>query len=467
MIDLIQQDYNGDKAAYTSEVLSAQDPEKRLFTDIEKIINSAEYDEIIEGAADFLARPLLSPNEYDTAIKMVFMAALYTQNTILLTKVLNTRTDVTTLKITVKNVKLEESAFIKIHALIDKKLQALNLDPLTHEAKCIISKRRADILEEAGIFEGGVEYDTDLQQEPYNAAPTVRNLTKPANNISELLLSLDKGNSKVWNLKATDSNQLFYDFRINTLAAKDKKGTEEANILCSVNFESLEKEGLSLSKNLTAFDRHVYRAIDALITAGHDYFTISQVYSVMGYSKSPSKNQVEKVLNSILKMIKTMITIDNQAESNKYNNYAHFKYQGALLPVELVTGEYQSIKGKTRTVETTTLIHPLRTLPLLDFARGRGQVTTIKREVFVKIESKTESTLALNDYLYARVAHMKSGKANSNKILLNSIYAEVGITDRKQKSRSKDKIEDILEVYKRLKYIKSYTFQVDGYIIAW
>ena len=157
MIDLIQQDYNGDKNAYFNEVLSAQDPIKRLFMDIETIINSATYEELIENTAQVLASSFFAYDEYISAATANIR--YYVSHQILLVQryVLHIKNPPKSGRDVFNVLTENEELQSRIDDCITKKLISLKFEPITEATKQAINKRRLEILEESQANENQVE----------------------------------------------------------------------------------------------------------------------------------------------------------------------------------------------------------------------------------------------------------------------------------------------------------------------
>ena len=162
-------------------------------------------------------------------------------------------------------------------------------------------------------------------------------------------------------------------------------------------------------------------------------------------------------------MLKAHIKLDNEDEAKAYN-YPHFKYEGNLLPIEMLSNV--DIRGKI----TESAINIFREPPLLSFAKGRNQVTTVPVKLLQSPISKTESNLMLEDYLIYRISKAKAkGKDKkpkfSNIIKLETLYREMEITDRRAKPRLLDKVVRYLDYYKEVKYIVDYKITKEEIIL--
>lgn len=219
--------------------------------------------------------------------------------------------------------------------------------------------------------------------------------------------------------------------------------------LYSINFDALG-DNVTISRKLEPFDKRVYLAVSALYNAGNSIITIDQIYRAMGYKDTaiPNDHDKEKIGDSLTKMAAAHLYLDNSAEARAYK-YDKFKYSASLLPMERVDG---IINGKA----VNSAIHLFREPPIISFAKGRKQITTIDKKLLETPVNKTSQNLLIEDYLIERISHAKTGRQPS-KILYSSLYKEAGIKDKKQRQRAKEKLDKILGHYVKCGYIKGYS----------
>jgi len=267
-----------------------------------------------------------------------------------------------------------------------------------------------------------------------------------AKTADRLVYPLDKINSKVWGLleSADKDGQISFD----VLTGKRGKAQKDVLVMFSINFEECK-----ISKKLTQYDKRVYVACDALYKAGNEYCTPSQIYRMLGNNSSPSIRERKRINDSITKMGDAKIFVDNARERAAGYNYPDFVYDGKLLPFERVTGYVNN-------VYSDSLIHFFRRPPLGQYAEDRKQVTTISRALLESPISKTEKNLAIEDYLIDRIGHMKRPGRTERKILLRTLYDSCGISEKKDRQRTREKVKILLEHYKNCKWIKDFT--LDG-----
>ena len=259
---------------------------------------------------------------------------------------------------------------------------------------------------------------------------------------------VDKLNSTVWGLLEKDTAGQI------KIAMERKSSGVPIDLLYSINFDALA-DVVSVSKKLTYTDKRIYTAVAALFNAGNNICTLSQIHRAMGNTGTPSTNQLEKINASLSKMSSARITIDNGQEAQLYK-YDLFKYDGALLPLERCTA---MVNGRI----SDAAIHLFREPPLLSFARGRKQFTTVEMKVLQSPVSKTDINLQIDDYLIERIAHIKKGNM-SNRILFATVIEHIGNT-KNNRERIPKKIIEYLTHYKKCGFIKDFTSDAKGVTI--
>ena len=276
-----------------------------------------------------------------------------------------------------------------------------------------------------------------------------------ANPTDLLTYPLDKPNSKIWNLlaAANPNGQLSLDI------VTSKKGSkQDAIVYYGISFDELET-GLRITKQLTPFDKRVYIAAAALFNGGNDVISATQIYKMMGNSGQPKAEQIQKINDSLTKMGAARVYLDNAQEVQVNKKYARFKYDASLLP-------FERISAYINNTLTESAIHLFREPPLITFARERGQITGLTRQLLESPISKTDANLQLEDYLLERIGHMKSPKSKApRKMLFSTIYERCGIKTRNQRSRAPEKIRRYLDHYKKCGWIAGYAMDKDGVTI--
>ena len=282
-------------------------------------------------------------------------------------------------------------------------------------------------------------------QELFDIKPAVSVVGK---RVKEVGFPVDKVNATIWRLLEKDMGG---QIAIAAESAKDRR-KKELNIYYSIDFSALDNS-VRITRQLETYDKRVYIAIGALWAAGNQTITTSQIYFAMGGEGKPAPAQLKKIDDAITKMSAAKIYINNSEEAKAYK-YPVVSYDSALLPMERIKA---TVNGNT--VESA--VHLFREPPLISFARGRKQITQIKRQLLTTPLSWTNQNLALEDYLLECIAHAKRG-TRSKRMLFSTIYAEARVTGKMQRQRALEKIRAILDYYQKCGYIKGYDADDEG-----
>ncbi len=272
--------------------------------------------------------------------------------------------------------------------------------------------------------------------------------------IDKLDFPLDKVNSYIWRLLEDDlQGQLAFDM-------SPSKSAKKADVIYTINFSEIGNE-LSITKRLEPFDKRVYMAIAALYKAGNTTVSLGQIYHAMGNNGTPGLNDKTAINNSITKMRRAMIFLNNKKEVDVYKNRVPFEYEDYLLPCKIIRA---FVNGQI----TDSAVRLYDEPPVIRFARERNQITTIPRSLLDTPLNKTRQNILIEDYLIDRISHMKNTKSKlSNKILYKTIFENTEIKTAKQQGRAKNKIRQLLDFYKKQAFIKDYREGSDGITISY
>ena len=280
-----------------------------------------------------------------------------------------------------------------------------------------------------------------------------------AQEVEKIDFPLDKVNNSIWTEMelSTPHGQLAMDFNfeehmddlfeIDMTSPKDRSKGKEAIVLYGLSFD-LENlpEGVKITKQITPYDRRCHDAVGALSRAGNEIVSPAQIYRAMGRKGSPSKTETKKINDSLTKMRAAMLYIDSSKEAAVYQSKAIFHYDGSLLPFERVRA---TINGR----ETDSAIHIFREPPLIDFARKRGQITTLDISIRETPLSLTDSHIRIEDYLTEQISHMKNNRKFSRKITLDKLFDRCKIKTKKQRFDTKAAIKELLKYWKTIGFI--------------
>lgn len=245
----------------------------------------------------------------------------------------------------------------------------------------------------------------------------------------------------------------FSNIELMVEGQNDKGNKKERSIFYSIMFNEFE-EDVKVLKALTDTDRRVYDAISTLYNAGNEITTISQINKEMGNKSGTrtSKDQAQRIKNSMRKMSAAWITIDQSQDYAKYIDKSKGKigasYKGQLL-------YYETVEATINGVYVEEAIHILREPVLFRLAKDRNQITTIPKTLLKTGKKQTNEYFTIENYLITRISKMKHpGYGSSNHIKYSSIFKR--LKDGTKKSRIITTVYQILEVYKAQNWIKGY-----------
>lgn len=268
-----------------------------------------------------------------------------------------------------------------------------------------------------------------------------------------IICLLDKVSRKTFEIKESGN----YPIAVESRA--DEKDGKEITVFLYIDFSGIEdNSSLKISKPLTPYDQRVYNVICSLWKAENHYITIAQIYRRMERKTgAPNAKQAEKIRESIEKMARIIIEIDNRQEAGAYN-YPHFQSgRTYLLPSESITDRSIEMNGKI--LDYCLFLY--REPPLLTYAEAHKQITKFTPEQAALPDglSTTEDNLQLDDYLKFRISR---NKTYGTKILFKTLHENCGIKTPNQRSRATTKIRKLLTHYKTTNLIKDFKEHTDG-----
>lgn len=346
---------------------------------------------------------------------------------------------------------------------LSKQLQGITFNekakPLIEELNKAQEKSRllfSDLFKSPGKDENGNDIEPIFFQalkkmrQQANTEEATEDLSKSYTiQLDNMLLALDKLNFAIWDSKIIEAGG-----QVNFISMEndaDKKKGRRIDLLYTINYDAV---GDDLPTPVSYFDQRVYDAVATFNRANCNVITATSLHYAIGNANNgnkPSTNQIKKLKDSIIRMSKAWITVDNIQESSAYN-YRHYKYEGSLLPCAIIT---EVVNGH----ETDFAIKLLDEPPLVRFANERRQITAISTKYLQSPVSKTDDNLQIEDYLLKRILREKGEECT---IILQTFYERIHIADKSDKSRKKRErlpvtVSKYLEHYKKSGFISSYS----------
>jgi hypothetical protein len=255
---------------------------------------------------------------------------------------------------------------------------------------------------------------------------------------------------------------LFSGMQIGRIPLKaEPNGKSEVTNYITLDVDELPEDNSvrAVWSGLSIFDKRVYISIDALLRAGNEYMSASQIWRAMGNDKAPSQDQIKRILESCEKMSKCRISFDNSEEVKAGYHYDAISIKRAyLLPMEMKVDI--AINGKI-VKNCIQIIRP--SLPIMEIARSKRQCIPYTHEQLAIPLSMTDDNLKLDDYLRRRIARNEANR----KIMRQTVYDNCGISksDRKKRARFDEKMRKLFARYKEVGILADYKEQPDCFII--
>lgn len=253
------------------------------------------------------------------------------------------------------------------------------------------------------------------------------------------------------------------------------KGSTEIKTRCILSYEG-ENIKLSSRQPFTEYDRQVADAVTSLYEYGDEshIITAATVYRAMvnaTETETPSPQQIGAVTRSLDKMRFVRVQIDCSEELTRRKlSLNGAQVTGGKIDTYLLALDAIEVTAGGQKVKAYKMIKA----PILyDYSRLTGQVITVPAALLdvrdktgAKV-SNTERRIAIKGYLMRRISVMKgkNGNKTSRNILYESVFDEIGENNelsRKDQQTIRDYIGQVLEYWKREKFIKGYEELTQG-----
>lgn len=249
------------------------------------------------------------------------------------------------------------------------------------------------------------------------------------------MLPMDNVNAKLWVLQSDDGGNVIVGY---------KHGRA---ITVSLDVSRMPS-------GFTKFDYDVYLACGALWYAGNFVVTPNQIAACLGISTNT--RSIKQTMDSIDKMMSTIIDVDNSIEAMTYRGkrdvWATNRYRGMLLPCGYT---YAKVNG----VACDHAIHLYAIPPMIKYAIDTHQVVQIPSLALPVL--RTKRNVALNAYLRQRILKNRL----SHTALWKTIFKDSGTTDQKHIGELKKIVFQLMDWYKKIGMI--YDYRSDDRCIWW
>jgi len=228
-----------------------------------------------------------------------------------------------------------------------------------------------------------------------------------------------------------------------------------------LNNEAMKAAGLTVKKNLSKCAREAFAAMLSHLLAGNKILSIGMIGELIFNTRSDNLTEAQRryLKNGITEVFLTTQYLDTTIGDE---NYASLKESQGIEITDagqLFPGHFTTVKINGNETDGIELFG-LPLLYKLQNALERGQILRAPTEI-LKIPGKTdEDIVTIRAYLLRRIDGMKYSNLN-RMIIYKNILDEVGIdpTDRAQRTRKTrllNKVERILDYWKKESYIHDY-----------
>ncbi len=262
------------------------------------------------------------------------------------------------------------------------------------------------------------------------------------------------------NLRLFDNRIPLSELQQIEIDVTPKKGGLTTTYYVYVDMTAPELEG---TENITEYDESVHNMAISLASANeYGFFTARQLATVLYRGDNPNNSlatpqQVGAVTKSIEKLRHVDITVD-WTEHIKLNSKdqlpedTSYKVRGYMLPVE----EHEVIINGQKVEGYRFISEP----PLYKYARSVGQIGETPVKMLNVPINLDQQKLVLRDFLLKEIAHILKNTSWNRTITTDRLLGVAGedpeTITRKKRSTLLTAVKDMLEHWKKEKYIKGY-----------
>lgn len=215
---------------------------------------------------------------------------------------------------------------------------------------------------------------------------------------------------------------------------------------------------------LTGFDKAVYNTLSTLWNAGNSNVT---PYDILRYmngraeAKGYSKAQIDRVNNSIRKMMSTILSLDMRDDMQQTDfRINDDRVSGCKIETQLLQATRCELRTETgRTVEGWSID---REPIMYTYNKAKKQIVTVPIGLLdtSAAVSNTEDVIAIREYLLLQIENMRTNHRHNNVIRYDTLYNETGIEapkDRVARGRQRTNIKGMLDLWRQRGYISEYS----------
>lgn len=234
-----------------------------------------------------------------------------------------------------------------------------------------------------------------------------------------------------------------------------KNAKKKSEVTLAIDFSNFKT-----SKYLTGEHKAVLNAVNSIIEAGNNYFSLSALYKEIYQKKHSNKYQLEDLRSTVDDLRKILITID-------YTQ--HMKMNGTALDGETYMIRKQnalSLDEVTVSINgmKTTVYKLLQEPPTYTYPKACKQIVTIQKKYLeTKSVSNTKQAIMIKQYLVERINAYNGGRVSPT-IKYDEIYEayaeasgiDVSEMTKEKKKNARDIAKKILDDFKKNDFITGY-----------
>ena len=249
------------------------------------------------------------------------------------------------------------------------------------------------------------------------------------------------------------------------------KGKGYIPVMLSINYEGdITKEGTkSIDYNrarIEGFDTNVLDAICTILETGQNDIYVSAVDALLRGSdkiQKISEKREERIILAFRKLGGTRVRLDITNELKGKYDFAALDLKEGILEAAML--EYTGLDLTTYAGKKTYVIHVDKMPAIYQYSKAKGEITSFPTALLDTPERAEERFTTLKIALLKRITLINKRIMNSKTILFNTLYSTAGleeIADKGNRSKERDKLIDMLKVWKEQGYIKGYKPHYEG-----
>lgn len=222
--------------------------------------------------------------------------------------------------------------------------------------------------------------------------------------------------------------------------------------LVQIDQTKIDKTKIKGAEGLDLYDGEVETAIANLGLCGNQIITPNMIHYEMTRTERITKNQADEIKSSVLKQLKTWISIDAKEEYKAYQKLESAIIEGYAIQADL--GEFVLNGQKVWAIQ-------LHSIPLLfRYALQKNQIERVSPKLLNAPVNKNREQIVLAAYLRRRIHDIKGG--TTARILYSSIYEalKINLSDPKSLAEKTHKVrtatKKLLDYYKEQGFISDY-----------